>query len=202
MYWVWYFLAVSVFSLPPPWLGSEITQLSRSGFSLQGTVFICILPHHIIYNQELFERKCFRKIEKIKLQAFSTRNLWSQQSHNFSFYVLPFCKKGRKGANKGHRKKYCQSVLFYTYVSVTSSLTVLVLRFPQGAMKAVQGGAEVIAVASKTCNGRGISHCQAVITGELGQVLKPAPLFSRFVCAQGQQLALGCLPCELDEVTL
>lgn len=51
-------------------------------------------------------------------------------------------------------------------------------------MKAVQGGAEVIAVASKTCNGRGISHLPAVITGELGQVLKPTPktsLFSRFV---------------------
>lgn len=35
----------------------------------------------------------------------------------------PSAKKGRKGANKGHRKNY-QSVLFYVYVSITSSLTV------------------------------------------------------------------------------
>ena len=44
----------------------------------------------------------------------------------------PSAKKGRKGANKGHRKKYYESVLFYMCVSITSSLTVLVLRFPQG----------------------------------------------------------------------
>lgn len=135
-------------------------------------LFICILPHHIIYNQELLRESASKNRENKITGIFPWGNLWSQQSHNFSFYVLPFYEKGRKGANNRHRKKkYYQPVLLYIYVSITSRFATYYWDYPEGWAK-VHAGWSDYNTTKQIYFGHGIFHLPAVIIVKTGQKIE------------------------------